>query len=242
MNLVIDVGNTLVKLAIFEKESLQYKKVFIKNKFLEVLTEVNELYPFIKNCIVSSVVNFSEHQFSKLKKCYPVHVLSHETSIPFINKYATPDTLGVDRIALVSAASIQFNKKNVLIIDVGSCITYDFISEKNEYLGGAISAGIEMRYKALNTFTARLPLLDANSPKEFIGNSTAFSIHSGIINGVLYEIDGFISTYKNIFDDLTIILTGGDAHFLRDSLKNDIFANSNFLLEGLNSILEHNKT
>ncbi|MCW8981163.1 MAG: type III pantothenate kinase, partial [Altibacter sp.] len=109
------------------------------------------------------------------------------------------------------------------------------------YLGGAISPGIEMRYKAMHTFTAKLPLLDTSTPKKLIGDSTATSMHSGVIHGVLHEIEGFIQAYSEKFSDLTIILTGGDTQFLRDSLKNDIFANSNFLLEGLNYILELNK-
>jgi type III pantothenate kinase len=241
MNLIIDVGNTLVKLAVFELDKLQYKKIFIKKDFLNELNSVSESFPNITDCIISSVSNITDHQLSKLKNTYPITILSHETPIPFKNKYTTPNTLGVDRIALVSAAAIQYPNKNVLIIDAGSCITYDFLNNKTEYLGGAISVGISMRYSALNTFTAKLPLLDASNPKKLVGDSTALSMHSGVINGVLYEIDGFITSYKANYNNLTVILTGGDAHFLRDSLKNDIFANSNFLLEGLNFILEHNK-
>ncbi|MCB0468082.1 MAG: type III pantothenate kinase, partial [Aequorivita sp.] len=131
--------------------------------------------------------------------------------------------------------------KNVLVIDAGTCITYDFLNSKNEYMGGAISPGISLRYKALHTFTEKLPLLEATNPNLFVGNTTATSMHSGVVNGVLYEIDGYISMYRKNYDNLTVILTGGDAHFLRDSIKNDIFANSNFLLEGLNHILEYNE-
>jgi type III pantothenate kinase len=149
--------------------------------------------------------------------------------------------LGIDRIALASAAVHLYINKNVLVIDAGTCITYDFINSENEYLGGAISPGISLRYKSLHTFTDKLPLLEANNSKLLIGNSTATSIHAGVVNGVLYEIDGFIEAYKNNYENLTVILTGGDAHFLRDTIKNDIFANSNFLLEGLNHILEYNK-
>ncbi len=241
MNLVIDVGNTLVKLAVFDTDTLQLKKVFVKTEFLNVLSEITEEYPSITHCIVSSVGNFSEYQFKKLKQRYSVLEVTHETKVPFTNKYKTPTTLGVDRIVLVSAAAVQFPDKNVLVIDAGSCITYDFLNQANEYLGGAIAPGITMRYKAMHTFTAKLPLLDANLPKNLIGNSTASSMHSGVIQGVLNEIDGFIAAYKEKYTNLTVILTGGDAHFLRDSLKNDIFANSNFLLEGLHYILEHNK-
>ena len=238
MNLIIDVGNTLVKLAVFEQQIIQYKKVCIKKDFLSVLNEVAELYPDITNTMLAMVGTLTEHQLAQVEKLYTVSVLSNETKVPFQNKYTTPKTLGVDRIALVSAAAAKYPNNDVLIIDAGSCITYDFINNKNEYFGGAISPGISMRYSSLNTFTAKLPLLDVSLPKKLIGDTTAASIHSGIVNGVLYEIDGFISSYKANYSDLTIILTGGDAHFLRDRLKNDIFANSNFLLEGLNYILE----
>jgi transcriptional activator, putative, Baf family len=240
MNLVIDVGNTLLKLAIFKNSKLEFKKTCVKKDFLELLGEAFDAFPGIAKCIVSSVGHLTDHQLLKLKQRVPVLELSHEISLPFTNRYSSPKTLGVDRIALVSAAAKSFPKRNVLIIDAGSCITYDFLSEDNAYLGGAISPGLEMRYKAMNMFTARLPLLEVSTPKMLTGNSTTSSMHSGVVHGVLYEIDGFITTYLEKYDDLTIILTGGDAHFLRDSLKNDIFANSIFLLEGLNYILELN--
>ncbi len=241
MNLVIDVGNTLVKLGVFDGGKLKLKKTCIKNDFLRLLAEISEAFPSISNTIVSSVGNFTEHQISKLHQRYEVSLLNHQTKVPFINKYETPQTLGVDRIALISAAAAQYTGENILVIDAGTCITYDFLSSENEYLGGAISPGISLRYKSLHTFTEKLPLLDANNPKLLVGNSTAASMHAGVINGILYEIDGFIEAYKKKYYNLTVILTGGDAHFLRDSIKNDIFANSNFLLEGLNHILEYNK-
>lgn len=241
MNLAIDVGNTLVKLGVFDSGKLILKKICIKKDFLNSLSEISDAYPNIKNAIISSVGNFTEHQLSKVQQRYAVFYLNHETKIPFVNKYATPQTLGVDRIALISAAVKQYPQQNVLVIDAGTCITYDFLNAENEYLGGAISPGIAMRYKSLHTFTEKLPLLDANNPKILTGNSTTASIHSGVVNGVLYEIEGVISEYRKNYNNLTVILTGGDTHFLRDSIKNDIFANSNFLLEGLNHILEYNK-
>ena len=241
MNLVIDVGNTLVKLGVFDSGILKHKKTCVKSDFLATLAEFFENFPAIADCIVSSVSNLSEHQYSKIQQYCKVLFLNHETKIPFNNRYGTPHTLGIDRIALVSAAAHLYVKKNVLVIDAGTCITYDFLNSENEYLGGAISPGMLLRYKSLHTFTDKLPLLEANNPKLFIGNSTTTSIHSGVVNGVLYEIEGFIEAYKKNYDNLTVILTGGDAHFLRETIKNDIFANSNFLLEGLNHILEYNK-
>jgi len=240
MKLVIDVGNTLVKLGVFEGEELKLRKTLIKKDFLTTLTDISETWPGIKNAIVASVGKLTQHQSSKLIQRYNVLTLDQETKVPFKNKYSTPNTLGVDRIALVSAAAQQFSDKNVLIIDAGTCITYDFLNEQNEYLGGAISPGITMRYKALHHYTDKLPLLEPTPPKSLTGDSTSSSLHSGVIQGALFEVEGFIDGYKNKFVNLTVILTGGDAHFLRDSLKNDIFANQNFLLEGLNHILEYN--
>ncbi|WP_410004334.1 type III pantothenate kinase [Aequorivita nionensis] len=241
MNLTIDVGNTLIKLGVFDSGKLKLKKTCIKKDFLHTLNEISEAFPAIQKCIISSVANLSEHQLLKLQHQFDALILNHQTKVPFINKYETPQTLGIDRIALVSAAAKEYAGKNVLVIDAGTCITYDFLNSKNEYLGGAISPGISLRYKALHTFTEKLPLLETNNPNLYIGNNTTTSIHSGVVNGVLYEIDGYISMYRKNYDNLTVILTGGDVHFLRDSIKNDIFANSNFLLEGLNHILEYNK-
>ena len=166
--------------------------------------------------------------------------LNHKLRLPFKNCYKTPKTLGVDRIALVSASVNQFPDQNVLVIDAGTCITYDFVTQRNEYLGGAISPGIRLRYESLHNLTANLPLLKKRQPENIIGNSTKSSIHSGVVIGVVKEMDGVINQYKAEHQDLTVILTGGDANFLSNQLKNSIFANSNFLLEGLNYILHLN--
>jgi type III pantothenate kinase len=241
MNLIIDVGNTLVKLAVFDNESLTFKKSCLKADFLSTLQEFSNTFPKIKDVLVSSVGNFSEGELLEIKNRFKVFVLTYKDPIPFKNKYASPNTLGVDRIALVSAAAVQYPNKNVLVIDAGSCITYDFINSDNEYLGGAISPGVTMRYQSLNTLTEKLPLLEPKTLNVYIGNSTDSSMHIGVLQGIINEIEGFISLYKEKHEELTIILTGGDAHYLLDSLKNDIFASSNFLLEGLNYLLEHNK-
>ncbi len=240
MNLVIDVGNTLVKFGVFDLDGLKLKKTCIHKDFLNVLGEVSEAFSEIDHAIISAVGNIKQDYLMSIEHRFKLLHLDQETELPFINKYGTPQTLGVDRIALISAAAQQFPDRNVLVVDAGTCITYDFINSANEYLGGAISPGIGLRYQALNSFTEKLPLLNAHNPEGLIGNSTDTSIHSGVVNGIIYEIDGFIENYKAKFADLTVILTGGDAHFLCDSIKNDIFANSNFLLEGLNHILEYN--
>ena len=241
MNLIIDVGNTLVKLAVYQAGMLQFKKIFRNDDFVDVLLLVSKKFLNIDNAIISSVSHITEGQLAALEDLYPLLVLDYKIKLPFANLYETPSTLGVDRIALVSAAAFQYPDKNVLIIDAGSCITYDFMNKENQYLGGAISPGLEMRYRALHEFTANLPFLEIKNPKSPIGSSTNMAMHAGVVSGTLLEIEGFISSYKLQYDDLTIILTGGDAHFLRDSLKSDIFANSNFMMEGLNFILENNK-
>jgi type III pantothenate kinase len=241
MNLVVDVGNTLIKLAIFDKKRLVYRKTGMKSDFDKNIESILEEFPLVEQVILSVVGGFSEKSRLKLEKNYSVFNVTPHINIPFVNDYATPKTLGVDRIALVSAAKDQYDGKDVLIIDVGTCITYDFMNAKGQYKGGAISPGINMRYKALHDYTEKLPLLDANIPQNILGNSTQTSIHSGVMYGVTLEIDGVISQYRQDFEDLTVILTGGNAHFLLDRLKNSIFANSNFLLEGLNFLLEHNQ-
>lgn len=241
MNLVVDVGNTLIKLAVFEKKCLVYRKTVLKTDFDRSIDFVLESYPTVKHVALSVVGSFSEKSKLKLEKNFTVFKITSQIKVPFINNYATPKTLGVDRLVLVSAAIDQFAKKKVLIIDVGTCITYDFLNAEGHYKGGAISPGINMRYKALNQFTEKLPLLDANTPQNIVGTSTQTSMHSGVMYGVALEIDGVISQYKQEFEDLTVILTGGNAHFLLDRLKNSIFANPNFLLEGLNFLLEYNQ-
>lgn len=240
MNLIIDVGNTKNKLAVFTKGKL------VKN-FICTTSDLNKTYealklefPNINSGIVSSVGVLKPEIIKAIVSDINLLVLNHQTKLPFNNLYKTPKTLGVDRLALVSASVKEFPDKNVLIIDVGTCITYDFKTKNNDYLGGAISPGIRLRYKSLNNLTANLPLLETKKPNQIIGDSTEEAIHSGVITGIVKEIDGLINDYSKNFPDLTVILTGGDAKFLSDQLKNSIFANSNFLLEGLNFILEFN--
>ncbi len=241
MNLIIDVGNSFVKLAVFNNGILIHKEVVDIKLVLEGVNSLKETYPSIKKVIVSSVGKLNKETIQHIERPFDViMVLDANVKLPFKNLYATPNTLGVDRIALVCASVEQFPNNNVLIIDAGTCITYDFITVDNEYIGGAISPGLRMRYKSLNNLTANLPLLESEAPKSIIGNSTDASIHSGVVHGILKEIDGVIEEYNRKYSDLTVILTGGDANFLSKQLKSSIFANSNFLLEGLNYILQFN--
>jgi type III pantothenate kinase len=240
MNLIIDIGNTRVKLAVYEGDEMLQKNISPKNEYLNYIKKTIKIFPKIKHGIISSVDFFTKEEEEELKKIIHLHILDNKTVLPFKNLYQTPKTLGIDRIALIAAAAYQFKNNNTLVIDAGTCVTYDFINDKNEYLGGAISPGLSMRYKALNELTAKLPLLVANDDNYFIGNSTESSIHSGVINGLVNEIDANILQYKQSFNNLTVILTGGDTNFLSKRLKSSIFANSNFILEGLNHLLQIN--
>jgi type III pantothenate kinase len=240
MNLIIDVGNTRVKAAVFEGHILVNTYVFQKSRIVSEVKKIIKNYK-ITRAILSSVALMPLKKIEKLQKLTDFMLISSKIKAPFKNLYTTPDTLGVDRVALVSGAITKFPKQNVLIIDAGTCITFDFLNKNAEYLGGAISPGIKMRYTALHTFTSKLPLLLINKPNNFIGNSTNESINSGIVNGVIQEIEGVIRQYKKKYLDLTVVLTGGDTNFLAKQLKSSIFANQNFLLEGLNEILIFNK-
>ena len=239
MNLIIDVGNTNVKVAVYKGNTILTSWVIKKMSLLKKINKIFEKFAITKG-IIASVAEIPKKTIEEInKKCLMLQV-SSKTKVPFNNLYATPTTLGIDRIALVVAAVRKYPNKNVLIIDAGTCITYDFVNRKKEYLGGAISLGVEMRYESLHTFTANLPLLSPKIPKHVIGNSTENSIHSGVVNGVVLEIEGVIASYKEKFQDLTVVLTGGNTNFLSKQLKSGIFANQNFLLDGLNEILIYN--
>jgi|OpeIllAssembly_1097287.scaffolds.fasta_scaffold45909_3 type III pantothenate kinase len=239
MNLIIDVGNTRIKTAVFDDSKMIHNESLTNDSFVSEAKKIVEKYK-CTNAIISSVGSINKSQIDELRAEISLIELDYNTKVPFVNKYATPKTLGVDRIALVSSAIATYPNKNVLIIDAGTCITYDFVNNEGNYYGGAISPGLQMRYKALNVFTEKLPLLEPAEKFELLGNSTETSIHSGIINGVINEIDGIIKQYRKKNSDLTVVLTGGDVNFLSNRLKNSIFANPNLLLEGLNSILTYN--
>lgn len=233
MLLTVDVGNSRIKAAVFEQDTLVELFVANPKEAAVFFSGIFIKYPKIKSAIYASVGKIEDEVLDLLQKHVEIQIIDHTTVLPFTNNYMTPKTLGVDRVVLAAGATLLYPKQNRLVIDVGTCVTYDFIDQNNRYLGGAISPGIVLRYKSLNDYTQNLPLLESNSNEIFIGNSTDNSIHSGVINGLTYEIDGFISQYFLKYQDLTVILTGGDAEFLAKRLKNTIFANSNFLLDSL---------
>lgn len=239
MNLVIDIGNTHAKLAVFKNGAIHVQERIAAMALEGHVISLYERYP-VENTIIANVSRLPEAVIGRVAAQYPVHVLTGNSKVPFKNNYRTPETLGVDRIALTAAASQRFPGKNILIIDAGTCITYDLLNAESEYSGGAISPGIYMRYRALHTFTGNLPLLEPGDFSGLTGNSTSESIHSGVINGICHEIEGVIARYEEKYPLLTVILTGGDAQFLSKRLKNSIFVDQNFLMEGLHVVLEHN--
>jgi type III pantothenate kinase len=239
MILAIDVGNTRIKAAVFEGTTILENFVFLKTELEKKIQNILEKQEKVSHLVVSSVSDVEKQAFSAFENVVKVHFVSHNDSFPFINCYQTPQTLGIDRMVNAAGATLQFPNQNRLVIDAGTCITYDFIDESNNYLGGAISPGLKLRYAALHNFTAKLPLLELENPEHFVGKSTSESIHSGVVNGLVYEIDGFIAEYKALYPKFIIILTGGDTVFLAKRLKNTIFANSNFLLESLNQLFQY---
>ncbi len=236
MNLVIDYGNTAAKVAIFDQSKLVEKLSF---------TSKEELHRFVlatkaENFIVSSVNADADQICDWALHAKQKFVLRHTLPLPITVLYKTPHTLGVDRIAGACGAVQLFRGFNSLVIDAGTCITYDFIDEGTNYHGGSISPGLFMRFKAVHTFTARLPLVSPTNAPELIGNSTEKSIQSGIIYGMIEEIEGIIERYRTNYPDLKVILCGGDAAFFENKLKASIFASPDLVLFGLNSVLIHN--
>lgn len=239
MNLVLDIGNSLLKAGIFKNNNLINYCEFNKDYFLNVKSILDN-NP-ISHSIASNVSESNNKLIELLSNKTNLIEFNSSLNVPFKNCYQSKNTLGKDRIALVSNASKEYPKENVLLIDLGSCITFDFLNNKNEYLGGSISPGLRMRYKSLNNYTANLPLLDPKEIDYFIGKNTEDSIHSGIINGIISELNSTVEKYKSQYKKIRIILTGGDSKFLFKKIKSGIFANSNFLIFGLNFLIELNK-
>ena len=240
MNLVVDIGNNYFKLGIFENSNLIYT---FSDKNSEINNEIEKVLTKYKNVSYAIISNVSSLSVFEVFKKFEIKVLKLDSTLalPFILNYKTPETLGNDRLALAAAASTLYPHSNKLIIDVGTCITIDFVDHDNNFFGGSISPGLEMRYKSLNNYTANLPLLKIGDDYNYPGDSTNSSIHAGVIGGVCNEIMGFIAKIDSKYDNIEVILTGGNDKFLSKRLKITIFANQNFILEGLNCILNLNK-
>jgi type III pantothenate kinase len=244
MNLVIDIGNTYTKIAVFKRDELLVNKQFEGIDYAVINTFFNE-YP-ISSAIISSVKKNEGRKWQKnLAAKTQVVFFDGRTQAGVNSHYLTPDTLGADRLAGVIGAKTLFPGRPNLVIGGGTCITYDWIDAEGNYFGGSISPGLNMRYKALNYYTDALPLINADETFNLdYGNDTASSIRSGVQNGIKYELMGFIESYKKPGDELNIVLGGGDSIFFDTLLKNSIFApcvkiEPLLVLKGLNAVLYH---
>lgn len=240
MNLVIDIGNSRTKIAVFQKQEIIHDELF-EALHEKDLYRLQKKYSGLNQVIISSVKDYRDELKSYLGTSFETFIeLSAKTPLPLINRYDTPATLGKDRLAAVVGATVLFPGKNVLVIDAGTAITYEVITAQNEYLGGNISPGLQTRFRALHHFTGRLPLSNINEEANLIGKSTESAIQAGVQYGLLFEIEKYIEHFNTIYENLEIIITGGDAKFFDKKLKNSIFVNFNLTLIGLNRILEYN--
>ena len=241
MNLIIDLGNTRIKYFVFyNDDEIDSTNSNLRNWEKE-LNNLLGNYPSISRCIISDVNGSITRQIENFLSPLPLIYCSSELNLPFKSNYNPFNQLGSDRIALITSSIREYPKENILIIDLGTCITYDILTSNGIHLGGSISPGYIMRYKALNKFSGKLPLLEPEIVYDnVLGKNTEQSIHSGVANGIISEIKEIINYYRKEFKFLKVILSGGDAQKLSKTLKNAIFANKNFLAKGLNFILSSN--
>ncbi len=236
MNLVVDYGNSRIKAGLFEQTNLIQQFSFEADTiFFEWLKGVK-----YNNVIISSVARQTDDLFKKMNSGGKKILMNQSLPLPIVVKYSTPQTLGVDRIAAACGALDVMPNKDCLIIDMGTCINYEFVDDQANYYGGAISPGIKMRFEAMHTFTARLPLVKFNEHAPLTGNNTESCMQSGVANGVLAELEGIIERYKKKYPTMEVILCGGDAPLFENRLKHPIFVAPNLVLSGLNRILLHN--
>ena len=243
-NLVIDIGNTLTKIAVFGQDELlqaEHYPVVEAGTLLKLIDQYG-----VNKAIISSVKKEIESWRSTLEGKVDLEYFNVEMTAGIRNQYKTPKTLGLDRLAAVIGARYLYPGKSSLIIDGGTCITYDWVDASGDYFGGSISPGLNMRYKALNNYTAGLPLISADETFNVnYGNDTATAIRSGVQNGIKYELTGFIESYINEGQELNILLSGGDSIFFDTLLKNSIFApyikiEPYLVLKGLNAAIQNN--
>jgi len=238
MNLIFDIGNTSSKLAVFDGRN---KITVFRTRDLSCDELENKLSPFIiEKAIISSVKTVPEYITDLLLVNIPyIHMLSHKSVLPFRNEYQTAETLGADRIAAVAGACLLFPGTDVLIIDAGTAITYDFVAN-NSYKGGNISPGLAIRFKALNRFTDKLPLINVAENFSSPGLNTNDAISAGVVTGVIYEINEYIRTFEESHADCKVVLTGGDSRFLKDKINHQPTYLPDIVVDGLNYILEYN--
>ncbi len=240
MNLVIDIGNSRTKFSVFNRGEVLIT-VPVDEFKPEHIFVLKDEHPELNKVILSATKNYSEELKKALQQNFEKFIeLDANTPLPIQNCYETKDTLGKDRIAAVVGAYDLYPKNNLLIIDAGTAITYDILNDKKQYLGGNISPGIDMRFKALNQFTGKLPLVKQQKYDKLFGTSTENAIRAGVQNGVIFEVDKAIDTFKEFYNNLKVIITGGNAEFFEKKLKNSFFVHFNLIAMGLNRILEYN--
>ena len=238
MHLAIDIGNTHIKAAVFDGAALRQE--YRLADWSALLAVVDE--HAVTRAIVASVTDLREVQALARRLPIPLLVLDGTTPLPFVNTYETPATLGADRLAAVAGAQQQHPRQHALAIDAGTCITYDLIDARGHYRGGLISPGVGLRLRAMHTFTARLPLVEAdNSPFSLTERRTAAALRSGAVGGAAAEISQMIRMYGDKFSDLRVVISGGDAFYLMDTLRPEhpVTVVPNLILIGLNRILQH---
>ena len=238
MNLVLDIGNTQVKAAVFENGFLTEKKSVSLGDLGNVIDQFLQAFPIVR-IAVSSVSATQDELELLIDNRVNWLWLDNTVDLPISVEYQSKETLGVDRIAALMGVFNEYAQKNVLVVDCGTCITYDLLTYDNRYFGGSISPGVEIRYKSLNKFTKNLPHLAPKFDPSFIGQDTEGAIHSGVIKGIEYEINGVVSAYNERFGSLVVVITGGNAGNFANEVKNTTFADQNLVLVGLNKILDY---
>lgn len=239
MNLCIDVGNTRTKVALFAGDTLE-RLVYVENNNVEQILALATNHN-VENIVLSTVgEHFTNQQLKSLSANYKLLVLNHKLPLPIDVVYDTPHTLGLDRIAAVVGAWAEFGGENCLVVDIGTCMTLDVLSEQGQFLGGNISPGVQMRLQAMHTFTAKLPLPLREETNSWIGKSTKQALLNGAQLGVELEIEGMIRRCEEEFGKFKVILTGGDANYFGKKIKKQIFVRPNLVLIGLNKILNYN--
>lgn len=237
-HLVIDIGNSFIKLAVYKNRKQIYKT--IREKVLvSDIKKWNKKFGFNK-AILSTVRKSKPAFIQHLDKNYHLLILNHKTKVPVKVLYKTPQTLGLDRLAAAVGGYLK-SKKSVLVIDLGTCIKYDFVDKDGHYEGGNIAPGLEMRLQSMHEMTSKLPRVKKKRNKEALGKSTTEALQNGAIWGIKSEIEGFIKTLTNKKGKIKVILTGGDAEYFGEMIESRIFVIPNLVLDGLNEILLHNQ-
>lgn len=236
--LCLDFGNTRLKAALFENDLLEHELYLPDDTPATIEELLKTLKP--KRSILSSVINHDPLIEKILAAKTVYHKLSYETKLNFTAPVSKPGTIGPDRLALIAAAVHYYPGKNNLVIALGSCITYNFVNQYHEFLGGNITPGMDMRFKSMHEYTAKLPLVKADWNFPLIGYDTKTNLLSGVIYGITCEIDGFVDKYAVKYGNFNVLLTGGNSAYFASQLKNKIFADSNFLFKGLYALCELN--